>query len=167
MPTLLLGRFRVRHVCPRAGLTWDVDVPNGVTVEGRDYLLGAGFKGAPQSTGWRLLLVSDAGFAGVAEGDTHALHPGWTEFLGVSGGSRPAWPSGTPAGGVLDTLGTATVTLSAAGVVRGVGLANQPAVGSVAAGSVLYSTAVAAAGLSVSSGGVLYVTYTIRGTPVG
>ena len=153
----LRGRFRLTHRGPGGAVLWSVGLPNGVTTQGADYLTAVTFGRAVPSSDWRLGLISDSGFVGVAASDTHDSHPGWVEFAVHP--TRSLWPAGTPAGGVLANPAPAPALVPAAGVVRGVFLANRFTVGSVDPAGTLYATAVAAAGLPVVAGGTISITY--------
>lgn len=141
---------------------WDYRVPNAVTTEGIDYLLNAAFRGAAQQANWYLGLIDDAGFSALSAGDTHASHAGWGEYTGIFLSSRPAWNvTGAATGGVLPSSSSSVFQVTANGSVRGGLVASRQLVG-VGSGAILYSTAVMSAGMSVSAGGVLSVTYTAR-----
>jgi hypothetical protein len=153
----LSGLFVLTHVGPDGSWQWDADIPNGVTLAGCDYLNGVAFSGVTASADWRLGLISDAGFSAVSPADTHGSHGGWVEY--AAGLSRTAWPSGTPASGVLYNPSPARVTVGPAGTIRGVFVANRTPVGSLDPAGALYATAAAAAGLPVLAGGILFITY--------
>lgn len=64
---------------------WLPDQPNGITDEGIHYLLEVGFRsdaGSPvaQIAPWYAGLIDNAGYTGVAAGDTMASHTGWAEL---------------------------------------------------------------------------------------
>jgi hypothetical protein len=163
----LAGEFAIRYAPPPGAPGWagPLVLANGPTTEGADYLLGAGFRGAARPGSWHLGLIDEAGFTALAAADTHASHPGWAEFTGVSGSARPAWPvAAAAAGGQLAGSGPATVTLTASGSVRGAFLASQAAVGT-GGGATIYATAAAAAARAVAAGGTLSITYTLRLVP--
>lgn len=162
----LAGRFRVRHTHPALGLLWDLSVPNGVTTQGATHLLTRAFKGGAGLT-WYLGVVSAAGYSAVSAADTHASHAGWAEYTGLTA-ARPAWPVAAAAqGGRLDSSATASVGVAASGSVRGVFLASRSPLGDASSAGVLYSTAVATAGLAVTAGGILFVTYSLVARPGG
>lgn len=159
------GWFVLQYRDP-AGWGWRVAARNGVTLVGCDRAARRTFLGLAQPASWRFVLIDDAGYVGVDEADTHDAHGGWTEFAGVAGGTRPAWVTNAPNGGVL-TGPSVPITLTAGGAIRGVGLATDPTAGSVSPAFELYSTAVLSAGQPVSAGGILLATYTVRLLPQG
>ena len=138
---------------------WAFFVRNGVTTEGVNYLLNAGFRGGAVQPNWYLGLIDNAGFSLLDPGDTHASHTGWGEYTGIFLSSRPAWNILTAAsGGILASSSPSIFQITANGSVRGALVASQMAVGT-GAGAVLYSTGAMSAGMSVSAGGTLSVTY--------
>lgn len=162
----LRGTYRLVHRDAAGTVLWVATLPNGVTTQGLNYLLGAGFTGQAQITGWRLGLIDNSGFAATPPADTHGSHAGWVEFTNVAA-TRPTWNRGTLSGGSLPTAAAAVFAVSAAGTIRGVFLCDQAPTGSTAPTGLLLSTATAGAGLAVAAGGTVTVTYLIRGTPGG
>lgn len=161
---LSTGLYELRYRDPFGGPGWRLVIPNGVTVEGANYSLEAGFRGGPKYATWYAGLIDDVGFSGLSNGDTHASHPGWAEFAGIYNSLRPAWTTSPAAGGVLTSSASTTFQITSAGTVRGTFLASRQAVGT-GAGPVLYSTAAAAAGRAVSPGGILTLSYSLRLNP--
>lgn len=98
--------------CFREGkLKWETLWHNLCTVEGRNYLLNAGFKDGTKLTSWYLLLFEDNYTPLV--GDTYAV-PGFTETTAYTETTRPAWQSGTVANAeVSNTANKATFTFNA------------------------------------------------------
>lgn len=138
---------------------WCFYVPNGVTTEGVNYLLNASFRVGTQQPNWYLGLIDNAGFSLLDPGDTHASHTGWGEYTGIFLSSRPAWNVATAAGGgILPSSSASVFQITANGSVRGALVASQMAIGT-GAGAVLYSTGAMSAGMAVSNGGILSVTY--------
>lgn len=157
------GTWRLTHRDRSGGLVWDSVFPNGVTYEGSHYLLNGGFRGATLQPNWFVGLISDGGFAGLDTLDTHAAHAGWSEFTGVSGSNRGPWLPTAASGGTL--MGPPVVlSVTANGSVRGALLASRQPVG-LASGAVLYCTGAAAAGLAVSAGGTVTLSYQLRIRP--
>lgn len=56
------------------------DFANGITDVGIHYLLEAGFRDGAKITAWYAGLIDNAGYTGVAAGDTMSSHTGWTEI---------------------------------------------------------------------------------------
>ncbi|HUR53504.1 MAG TPA: hypothetical protein VMZ71_05215 [Gemmataceae bacterium] len=156
----IAGAFFLDYRDPRSRKRdWAFYFHNGVTTEGVNYLLNAAFRGGSQQPNWFLGLIDDAGFSALAAADTHALHSGWGEYTGIFLSSRPAWNVLTAAsGGIVPSSSVSVFQITAAGSVRGALVASQQAVGT-GGGAVLYATGAMSAGMSVSVGGVLSVTY--------
>lgn len=141
---------------------WGFHVPNGVTVEGVNYILEAAFRAGTVQPLWYLGLIDNAGFVALDEGDTHASHVGWGEYSGVFLSSRPQWNVLTPAnGGIVPSSSPSIFQITANGNVRGALVGSRMAVGT-GSGAVLYSTGAMSAGMSVSIGGTLSVTYSAQ-----
>lgn len=138
---------------------WCFWVPNAVTTEGLNYLLNANFRGGTQQPNWFLGLIDNSGFSALDPGDTHTAHTGWGEYSGIFLSARPAWNVATAANsGQLTSSSPSIFSITANGSIRGAFVASRTLVG-VGAGAVLYSTGAMSAGMSVSSGGTLSVTY--------
>ncbi len=161
--TPIAGKFWFSYRDPKSRRRdWDFLVPNGVTGEGVDYLLNTAFRGGAQQANWYLGLIDNSGFSALDSGDTHAAHAGWGEYTSIFLGLRPAWNVATPAsGGIVPSSSVSVFQVTANGSVRGALVASRQAVG-VGAGAVLYSTGAMSAGMSVSNGGVLSVTYSAQ-----
>lgn len=154
----IAGLFHARHHDRGGRLVWRRSIQNGVTLAGADYLLGAAFANLAKVTVWRIGLISAAGYTALAPTDTHALHPTWGEYAGVSG-SRPVWASSPATGGTVSPAASAVIPISADGSIRGVFLADRSPVGDVSSGGLLYCTAAAAEDLPVTAGGTVTVGY--------
>jgi len=59
---------------------WLPDFNNGITDVGIHYLLEAGFRGGSAISTWYAGVIDNAGYTGVAAGDTKGSHTGWTEI---------------------------------------------------------------------------------------
>jgi hypothetical protein len=141
---------------------WDYYVPNGVTVEGLNYLLDAHFGGATVQPLWYMGLIDNSGFSGLAASDTHAAHPGWGEYTSLFLSNRPQWNVATAANsGILASSTPSVFQITSAGTVRGALIASRQAVGA-GAGAVLYAAGAMSAGMSVSAGGTISVTYSTQ-----
>ena len=153
------GHFVLWCRSPQGKLQWKVGFHNGVTTAGCNGVLNAGFNAGTPSATWYVGLISNASYTGVASGDTHAAHAGWTEWTTYSGSNRPTWLPGPATGGVLSTPVPFTWSITGAGAIRGAFLANVAAVGSVSPSGLLYCTAVMASGKAVNPGDTIHGTY--------
>lgn len=159
------GEFRLTYTPPGGGKGWEALIPNGPTVEGINYLLEAGFRGRSLVNPWYIGVIDNAGFSALSSADASGSHPGWNEYTAVASGNRPQWVPAGAVGGQLVSSVSATVSITADGSVRGAFLASRQPTGLNSAG-VLYATAAMNAGLAVSAGGTLTITYSTRLRPV-
>lgn len=116
-----------------------IEIPNGATYEGLNYLLNVGFRGGSQVS-WFVGYI-DPAFAGVSPNDTFSSHPGWIEtWLGFGPGRRASWLGGSAAGGVL-TGNNQHLDISGVGptTIQGVFLTSS---GSNSLTGIIFSTAV-------------------------
>lgn len=154
----LLGTRLVRvGWTPATG--WDF-LKNAATTQGLNYLLEAGFKtGATIIGDWRLGLIDNAGFTGVAPGDLMSSHAGWVEFTNYSGTDRPAWTPAAAANGEMPGTGAVTFTVgTGGGTVRGIFLTSGTAKGGNT--GTLWCTAPDSAGRTVAASQAQQVFYT-------
>lgn len=155
------GRFWLCYFGPKGVKPeWEVVLRNGPTIEGVNYVLNAGYRGATASSSWYVGLIDNTGYSAPTEDDTHAAHP-WSEFTSIFLSQRAAWSPAAAAGGQLNYSAVASISITGDGSLRGAFLANRQATG-LAAGSILYSTAPADSGLSVSAGGTVLAGYKLR-----
>lgn len=122
-----------------------VDVPNGVTYEGLNYLLNAAFRGGPQYSFYVGYIDWQNGGANPAfsPNDTYSSHSGWLEsWLGSSPGARASWAPNPAAGGVMQNTGQTVTPPAGAQTILGVFLTSSNANSS---SGILYSTAVMSA----------------------
>lgn len=160
----LSGHFTLISRDPQGREIGGLSFPNGVTVEGVNYLLNRGFRGGTGIPAWYVHLIDDAGFAALDPTDTTAAHAGWTEFTAVAGGNGILWNPVAAAGGFLDASPQTVISVTAPGTVRGAFLSSRQATG-LGAGQTLYATGAAASGLAVVAGGTVSILYQLRLTP--
>lgn len=99
------GQFQISCYSPDGTLKWEKTAKNGVTNGGLDSILDVYFNvtntvggtaagGAP-AWGFALGLIDNSGYTGIAAGDTHDSHTGWTEFtnyaISADTDIRPEW----------------------------------------------------------------------------
>jgi hypothetical protein len=175
--TALRGKFQVEHV--RDGKVIGIyEFKNGITNEGKNFLLDVMFHGTTAMATWYLGLIDNAGFSALAAGDIYdnidQAGNGWDEFKtytddgnGDSTTTRPTWTEGAASGQsitnaspvIFDITGTATVK----GVFAVAGT-NAQTKGDHTAGSShkLWATALFTGGdVAVQNGDQLKVTYTV------
>lgn len=164
------GKFTLEVI--RDGKTIDtLEIPNTVTIEGRNHILDSGFMGVTQITDWYVGLVDNAGFVSFDANDTYTTHP-WAEFTGYtdtanagSATTRPVWVPAMASAGSTTTSTTATFDVTVAGDIVGlmiVGGGTAVTKGDTTAGAVLWSGATLDGGVkTVAVNDQLKVTYTI------
>lgn len=137
---------------------------NGVTTDGLNYLLNAGFLGRGQK-GFYVGLIAGGGFTELSPTDTAPGHPGWVEFTQyytVRGSDylfgRQVWETTPPQGGRLDSRFDAKFVVRSAGTVRGAFLTSY-GIGAASPAEVLYCTGVAPEPIDVAVNGTLAVVY--------
>jgi hypothetical protein len=79
----------------------DETAPNLVVTQGRNYLLGVGFKGDAALSTWYVALFS-GDVTPQATWTAANFHSQATEFVNYSEASRPVWTEGDVASGVVD-----------------------------------------------------------------
>lgn len=153
------GRYRMWCRKPSGKLRWHALLRNGVTFEGLNHLLDRGFRGIT-SASWYTGLIAAGGFSAVDEDDTAALHAGWTEWTGVSGGNRQLLTWSAAAGGLKSSVGSVAMVMSSTGLIRGCFMQSSLPVGN--ATGVLYSTAVLEDDYDVEVADTIYLNYGAR-----
>ena len=176
------GRFIVEHI--RDGKVINkFDITNGITIEGKNYLLNVGFHNTPaQLHPWYIGLVDNAGFTAFDETDTYddidQAGNGWDTWGDYtdannsnSAVTRPEWKEGAASNKQMTTdTPQAIYDVVAAGdgdVVKGVfivGGTSAQTKADHAAGSppnILWSTAAFASTITVATSDQLKITYTI------
>ena len=183
-PMKIKGRIHIEHI--RNGVVINkFDITNGITVEGKNFLLNVGFHGAAgpaKITSWFIGLIDNAGFTIFDETDTYddinQTGNGWDEWVdytdannGASAVTRPEWSEGAASNKQITTdTPQAIYDVVGAGdgdVVKGVFIAGGPNADTKndhAPGSppnILWSTAAFASTITVATSDQLKVTYTI------
>lgn len=153
---IVRGHYRMECRKPCGRLRWARTLRNGVTFEGLNHIFNRGFRGAALST-WHTGIIAAGGFSGVSSGDTAAVHAGWTEWLGVSGGNRTPLTWNPAAGGIVSSVGMVTMVMSSTGLVRGCFMQSSLPVGNLT--GVLYSTAVIDEDYDVVVADTIYLNY--------
>lgn len=151
----------LRYTKPDGTHGWRCNLPNGVTLQGVNWLLEVGFRAGTPSPALYLGLITNSGYLAVSPADTHQVHAGWSEWTALSSGTRPTWLPSAANGGLMGSTGPVAFNITADGSVRGAFLSTVNTVGSVGAGF-LYNTIVALTGLTVANGGTVEVVPSIR-----
>lgn len=171
------GRFKVEHL--RNGKVIGVhEFPNGITNEGKNFLLDVMFHGTSALGTWYLGLIDNAGYTALAAGDTYdninQAGNGWDEFTNYtddgnadSTTTRPTWDEGAASGQSITNSSPAIFDITGSGTVKGVFLvagasAQTKADHTAGSGHKLWATALFTGGdVAVLNGDQLKVTYTV------
>lgn len=142
-------------------LKFEEEVFNGITDEGIEYLLDAGFNGGTQDTTHYVGLVDNSGFSAFADADTMASHAGWSESTAYSEGTRPAWNPDAAATRAVTNSTTVDFTASGSATIKGIFVSSN----STKSGTTgtLWATAAFSSTASIVASDVLKVTYTVSG----
>jgi len=152
------GRWIVKH--KRRGVQiGEYDFPNGIPDAAKNALLDTMFNAATQDSSWFIGLIDNASFTGLSNSDTMASHAGWNEYTNYTG-SRPSWGQGAAAAKAISNSSPAQfVFTTSSGVVAGIFINGDSTKGGNI--TLLWSTALFPALLSVQSGDELNVTYVL------
>lgn len=151
---------------------------NGITNEGKNFLLDVMFHGTTANGTWYLGLIDNSGFTALAAGDTYAAinqaGNGWDEFASYtdtanasSAVTRPTWTEGAASGQSITNSSVVTFDITGSGTVKGVFLAGGTNAQTKsdftsAASNKLWATALFGSGdVAVLNGDQLKVTYTV------
>jgi hypothetical protein len=167
------GSFEVVYR-ERGKRLWRERVKNGLTSEALDMALIQIFNMADFTpfafppAAWKFGLIADSNFTGLANSDTIASHPGWTEFTSYAETIRPLYLAATVEDGVVSPTRPTVFTMSARGTIRGFVVVIEPSpsggLGNVkgSADGYLWATGVAAEGRTVDKGGIITVAYSCK-----
>jgi len=173
----LAGRFNVEHW--RAGKLFKVyDFNNGITNEGKNFILDVMFHATAAAATWYLGLIDLFGYTALAAADTYddidGAGNGWDEFKdytdannGASVVTRPVWVEEAASAQAITNSVTASIyDITVGGTVKGIfccGLgAAADTKGDHAADGMLWATALFSSGdVAVVLGDQLKVTYTV------
>lgn len=152
------GRWVVKHK-RRGVLIGEFDFLNSIPDAAKNALLDTMFNAASQDSTWFIGLIDNASFTGLSASDTMASHAGWNEYTNYSG-SRKAWGQGSAAAKSISNASPAQFTFTtSSGVVSGIFINGDSTKGGNI--TLLWSTALFPALLSVQSGDQLNVTYVL------
>lgn len=171
------GRFKLDHY--RDGKRIDSrEFPNGITNEGKNFLLDVMFHGTSAIGTWYLGLIDNSGYSALSANDIYdnidQSGNGWDEFKTYtdpansdSTTSRPAWTEGASSGQVITNSSVVVFDITGTATVKGVflcGGTNAQSKGDNTAGSAhkLWATALFTGGdVSVLNGDQLKLTYSV------
>jgi hypothetical protein len=141
-------------------LRWLEEVENLIPDAGANDLLSKYLTGASYTAAWYVGLIDNAGFTGLANGDTAASHPGWSEATYYSNANRPTLTLGAvSARSVSNSASPATFNINASGTINGAFVVSTNTKNGTT--GVLYGEASFGSARSVLSGDTVNVTITL------
>lgn len=155
------GKYTIEHFDKNGKLLGKYEVPNGIVDEGLNHILETEFHSGTQITAWYIGLIDNAGFSALDNADVMSSHAGWAESTAYSEATRPAWTAGTAASRAITNASTVNFSINATATIKGIFIASD----STKSGTTgtLWSTAAFGSTVSVGSGDVLKVTYSLSG----
>lgn len=147
------------------------EIKNGVTNEGKDFILDVMFHGTTAAPTWWLGLIDLAGYSALADADDYDNingTNGWDEFDDYGTTDRIVWnEAAASAQSITNSANVATFNITATGTVKGVFLvglgANADKQNDHAADGKLWATALLSGGdVSVLNSDQLKITYTVN-----
>lgn len=155
-------KYRVECVDKDGRVKWSVEETNLVVDAGLNDLIDKYFKGSTYDAAHFIGLVDAS--PTIAAGDTMAAHAGWSEIVGYSQATRPAFTPGAVAGGAADNSGNvAAFSINASATIGGLFLVTDQTKGGAA--GTLYGVAPFTGGdKAVDDGDTLNVTCTVSVT---
>lgn len=159
------GIFYVEHT-RNGALINTFSIKNAVTNVAKNDLLNVYFNSTTASGYWSIGLIDASTFSSTSVSDTSASHSGWNEYTNYTVGSsdsthRGTWGQGSPAGQLITNGSPVTFTMTtSSGSIWGIFVI----AGNTKGGNtgILWSTVAFNSALSVNSGDVLNVTYSIQ-----
>ena len=159
----LKGRFQIEHI--RDGVVLQkIDQPNGITDVGLNKILDVMFHGITAIGTWYVGLIDNASYSTLAAGDTMASHAGWIECIAYDEGTRSEWTEGAAAAKSITNATALTFTMNASKTIKGIFVSS--ASDKSGATGTLWSTAAFGSTVTVVSGDLLKITYTVTASEV-
>ncbi len=154
------GRF-ILEVIHEDGTTEHQEFPNGITNEGKNYILDTMFNSQTQiaQSAWCIGLISNSGTPTLAATDTMASHL-WTEMVAYSQSTRVAWGPGNASSQQVTNASAATFDITGTDTLYGVFMTSNNTKGG-SSGVPLWTTAAFASTIPVTSGDQIKISYAI------
>lgn len=133
---------------------------NGVTIEGKNYLLDVAFGNTTPVTQidpWYIGMINQTPTPVLDEADTLASHSGWAEFTDYSG-NRVEWDDSDAASKVKGSDTTSDFTFTGSGEVHGIMIASA----SSGSSGTLWATGSFDTSITVVATDILKITYGVR-----
>jgi hypothetical protein len=159
----LRGRFQIEHV--RDGqVIAKIDQPNGIVDAGLNKILDVMFHGVTPIGTWYIGLINNASYSALAAADTMASHAGWIEAVGYDEGTRLDWSEGAAAAKSITNATALTFTMNASLTIKGIFVSSASDKSGTT--GTLWSTAAFGSTVTVVSGDLLKITYTVTASEV-
>ena len=172
----LKGKFHIEHYRNNEKIR-EFDEENGMTIEGKNFLLDVMFHGTAAAATWYLGLIDLVGYTALDETDTYddilQAGNGWDEDAdytdannGDSAVTRPVWPEDAASAKAITNTTTAIYDITVNGTIKGIFVVGLGAAAMTkndhAADGKLWSTALFTSGdVAVVIGDQLKITYTV------
>jgi hypothetical protein len=132
---------------------------NGLTDEGRQYLLDTALAAGSQLPTWYIGLIASAGFTAVDDTDTMGAHAGWTEEVAFTEAGRLIWVPVAQGNALVNTLAV-SFNYVAEGTLEGILVSSDATKG----GSIgtLWATGVFAASRVIPAGTAINIIYQVE-----
>ncbi len=156
----LRGRYDIEIIGLDGKVRKRLVAHNDITIEGIEDLLDTYFGGSGQTDPWAIALIDNAGFSGLANTDTAAVHAGWTENTDYDEAVRQPWDEAAAASEQMTSNTPAAFTMNSDVTLRGATLSSSNVKGGAA--GVLFSTAEFDSGPeTVANGEIVNISYTV------
>ena len=132
---------------------------NGLTDEGRQYILDAGLAAGTPITAWQIGLIATAGFTAVDASDTMASHAGWTEEVAYTEATRLLWVPTAQGNALVNTVAV-TFNYVAEGTLEGILVSSDNTKGGTT--GTLWATGVFASSRVIPAGTAINIVYQVE-----
>lgn len=136
---------------------------NGITTQGLNYILDAGFHNGTAVTTWYMGLVQGSSTPTYSAADVMNSHAGWTEYTAYSQTLRVTWDEGAAASGSVTNSTTMDYSMNATGTVAG-GFLTSGSAKSGTTGTLWMTASFSGGNQAVGNGDTLKLTYTLNTT---
>lgn len=153
------GRF-IFDIIRKDGSIEHQEFPNGITNEGKNYILDTMFNSQTQiaQSAWCIGLISNSGTPTLAAADTMASHA-WSENVSYSQSTRVAWGPGNASSQQVTNASAATFDITGTDTLYGVFMASNNTKSGTS--GILWTTAAFASTIPVTSGDQIKISYAI------
>ena len=160
------GKFKIVCKDKKGKVKWTDYIDNAIVNQGLNRILDTMFFAKTQivAATWRIGLIDNSPAPTLAAGDTHASHAGWSEAVGYSEATRPAWGHGASAVQIMTNAAAVVFSITGTATIHGLFVASVSVKGSTTGGAndIIWATGQFSQGnKAVTSGDTLNITYTV------